>query len=389
MAESGNPSWLRRAGAYLGFRGAPAQTSLGVGEGTVGAEFRAAPAPTAPARPSLSTITVDTALGIGAVYRAVSVIVGSVTAMELAVFRGEKEITAPALVRQPNVNDTSDAFIEETVWSLATYGNAYWRLYGDPVTSMKVLDPNTVSAVMDLDTGRVDYYIDGRQVKPSQIKHLKLMRKPGSALGLGPIQAAKDELTGALRLRQFADNWFDTAEVPTGVLETDLVLSPQESAQFSEAWRKFIKEHGVPVLSQGLKYKPIHLKPAEAQFLEAQQASVVSIARLFGVPSMHLLAEVTGTSNTYVNQQELNLIFLQTTLSRYMREIETAFSSLLPGRAVVKFKEEGLLRLDSRALWEMRKTQHEIGARTVNEIRALDGFDPLPEPAAGTEGGTA
>lgn len=362
---------MRRAGEYLGLLSPNTPVSNAL------VRARSADAVTAPARSNVATVTVDTALGIAAVYRAVSVIVGAVSAMELAAFRGEKELATPALVRRPNLDSTGSGFIEETVYSLATHGNAYWRLYGDPVSSMRVLDPSTVSAVLDVDNDRTHYYIQGAEVPANRIKHLQLMRRPGKATGLGPIQAATSELTGALRLRSFADQWFDTAEVPTGVLQTDMSLSPQESAEFAEAWRQFIKEHGVPVLSQGLKYTPIHLNPAEAQYLEAQTASVVAIARLFGVPSMHLLAEVSGNSMTYANQQELNLMFMQTTLSRYMREIESAFSSLLPGRQEVRFKEEGLLRLDSRATWDIRRTQIEVGARTVDEIRALDGLDPL------------
>lgn len=346
-------------------------------------EVRATTVPTAPARPNISSVSVDTALGIGAVYRSVFILVASVAQMEMGVYRAGKEISTPALVKNPNVNDTASGFVQETVWSLACYGNAYWRLYrrdaNSPVESIKVMDPKEVTWVEDPDTGKVDYWYEGKRLQPHQVKHLKLMRRPGQVSGLGPIQAAQSELIAFVYLRNFADQWFDISGVPTGTLTTDMVLGAEESAAFAEAWKEFLRTHGgTAVLSQGLKYEPLSVKPAEAQFLEVYQNAVVNIARLFGVPSTYLLAEIGGTSNTYVNQQEINLIFLQTTLTRYMTEIEDALSSLLPRGQKVEFKEEGILRMSLELKTKIQKTQVESGLRSINEVRAADFLDPLP-----------
>lgn len=373
------PGFLRRTAENLGLVTSDYST------GVAAVRETSSTAPVPPARPTAMTITPETALGIGAVYRSVSIIIAAVSSMDLGVFRGPREIATPALVRRPNVTDSTENFVQETVASLATHGNAFWRVTrataGAAPSSLAVLDPERVTVVQDPDTYVRTYYVHGAEVPPSRIRHLQLMRRPGQAKGLGPIQAATGELTGALLLRKFADEWFDTREVPTGFLTTDLVLSPQESEEFSKSWKRFIKENGVPVLSQGLSYNHLRVKPAEAQFLEVQRASVAAIARLFGIPAMHLLAEVEGTSNTYLNLEQANLVFLQSTLSRYMTEIETALSDLLPGRARVRFKTEGLLRLDASTLWKVRKIQHETGARTTDEIRAEDGLEPSPTPA--------
>jgi len=375
MTEHG---FWRRAGVYLGL----------VDDGPGPSQTRAAGTGSTPPSRAVTadTITVDTALSIGAVYRAVSILVGSVGQLEWRVLRSGVEVpTLPALARNPNVNDTRSGFVEETVYSLACHGNAYWRLQrssaGAQVQNITVMDPALVTVVLDPETGKVTYGYAGREIPAYQIKHLRLMRRPGHAEGLGPIQAARGELQAAMRLRRFADTWFDTAGVPTGSLTTDMVLSPEESKEFAQAWKRFLAENdGVAVLSQGLKYAPVHIKPAEAQFLEVQAASVVAIARLFGVPAMHMLAEQNGTSNTYLNLEQANLVFLQTTLARYMTEIENALSDLLPRGQKVQFIEEGLLRMDSKVLWDVRKIQLDSGARTLDEIRAADGLKALPAP---------
>lgn len=377
MEASTRPGFWHRTGVALGWVSpSPEPAQVRAASGSIAA----------PARDTSPAVTVETALSIGAVYRAVSIIVGSVSQMDLTVVRrGKRMDRLPALIRTPNVYDTQTGFVEETVYSLATRGNAYWRLRrsspAEPVQSIDVMDPSLVSVNLDQDTGRIAYGYNGRELARHEIKHLRLMRRPGHAEGLGPIQAATGEIAAALRLRRFADTWFDSAGVPTGTLSTDMVLSPQESAEFADAWKAFLKEHdGVAVLSQGLKYAPVHIKPAEAQFLEVQKESVVAVARLFGIPVMHMLAEQSGTSNTYLNLEQANIVFLQTTLARYMTEIENALTDLLPAGQRVQFAEEQLLRMDSKSRWDVRKIQLDTGARSVDEIRAEDNLEPLPEP---------
>lgn len=335
-----------------------------------------------PARPTMLEITPESALGIGTVYRSVDIITTTVASLELGVYRNGIELATPPIIRSPDVNQTASHFVQETVWSLALYGNAYWKVYGsDPKNpaSLEVLDPNSVTVTTDEKTGKKVYWIGNDKFDARYIKHLKLQRRPGQLLGVGPIQCAKSELTAALKLRQFADNWFDVSGVPTGVLTTDMQLNPQQAKDFAAQWNEFIKTGGgTVVLSAGLSYEAIRLKPAEAQFLEIQQANNVNIARLFGIPTMHLNVEMGGTSMTYMNLEQTNILFIQNTLVRYMNEIEEALSDFLPRGQRVQFKEEGLLRSDTVTKWKVLETQVGVGYTSGNELRAAEGKAPLP-----------
>lgn len=336
-----------------------------------------------PARTDVPFMSPDLALSIGAVYRSVSIITTSVSQMSLGVYRDDVELKTPTIIKQPNVNDTQTAFIEETVYSLAAYGNAYWRVFGDPIANVVVLDPNSVTITEE--SGRRKYWVGTTEVPSNQIRHMKLFRKPGQLKGFGPIQQGQSELIAALKLRRFADNWFGGSSIPTGMLTTDQVLSPQEAKEFAEAWTRFINDNGgTAVLSQGMTYDYLSIKPAEAQFLEIQMAQVNAIARLFGVPAVLLGSGLEGTSTTYVNAQELNIQFLQTTLVKYMNEIENAFSTLLPRGQTVEFKEDSLLRMNTVMQVDVQEKQIAAGLRTANEIRKTEGLPPLatPKPVA-------
>lgn len=344
----------------------------------------AQPAPVPPTRdPATLAVTVDAALSVGAVYRAISVIVTSVSQMALTVYRQGLEVkTLPSLVRQPNVNDTQSGFVEESVFSLAAHGEAFWHLHragpGEAVSSITVLDPQRMLVVED-GLGKVEYHFDGREIPRWRMHHLRLMRRPGTVKGLGPIQAARDEIAALIRLRAFAAKWTDPAGVPLGYLTTDLILSPDESAEFAEAWTRFLDEHGgIGVLSQGLDFKYVGANPAEAEFTSLNNAAVTNIARLFGIPAFYLLAPIEGSSMTYANLEQANLQFMQGTLSRYMNEIENALTTLTPRGQEVRFKEADLLRLDSKTLWETRKTMVDLGYTSGAELRADDGKAPIP-----------
>lgn len=360
------------------------------------AEVRASGTPSAgvvpPVREDISGITPDVALGIGAVYRSVSVITSAISQMGIGVYRNNLEIPTPTIIKQPNVNESQRAFIKQTVWSLATHGNAYWRVYGEypNIQNLEVLDPNAVTVVRE--NGGNKYWIGNESIPASRIKHLRLEQAPGAVKGYGPIQRGQSELIGALRLRNFADNWFGISGVPQGVLTTDQVLNGDEAKAFADAWNEFIKNNGTAVLSQGMRYELLNLKPADAQFLEIQQSKTVAIARLFGVPATLLSSGNEGISNTYSNQQELFMQFLQTTLVDYMNEIEDALSSLLPRGQEVNFKEDSFLRMNTTLETQVAVAQVEAGLITPNEWRAGKGLPALPNgdkaPNSGNGSGT-
>lgn len=337
-----------------------------------------------PLRESIGAISVDTAMSISAVYRSVSIITSSISQMPLAVYRDGIAIKTPTLIKQPNIDESQRAFVKKTVWSLVTNGNAYWRVYGDypAIQNLEVLDYNAVSVATE--NGKVKYWVHGKEVAAKYIKHLRLEQRPGVAVGIGPIQRGQAELIGALRLKNFQDNWFGIAGIPSGILTTDQTLSTAQQNQYAVAWNEFINTHGTAVLGNGMRYEHLSLKPAEAQFQEVMQAKTTGIARLFGVPATLLASGNEGTSNVYMNNQELFLTFLMTTLTDYMNEVEDAFSSLLPRGQEVSFKEDALLRMNSSLEVEVQSKQIESGLRTANELRAAAGLPPLstPKPVA-------
>lgn len=337
---------------------------------------------TPPSRSSVRLVTPERALTIPTIYRAVQIHQTAVSQLSLNVERAKPLDETPSIIRQPSLSMHRSAFLAVTVGAMALNGNAFWKVQRGPtgeVIDLDPLDPTQVTVITTpLGQKRLSY--KGQEYSPSDIAHLQLMRRTGSTYGLGPIQAAQTELVGATDLRDFAGNWFQNSGVPSGVLKTDTPLTETQVDEYRKRWDK-TADGGTRVLGHGLSYSPISVSPKDAQWLEAQNFNVTQVARLMGVPASLLLASVEGTSETYQNVEQEWIGYVRFSLMAYLREIEEAFTHLLPRGQVVRFNIETLLRSDTKSRYEAHKIALEAGWTTVNEVRAIEGMRPLiPEP---------
>jgi HK97 family phage portal protein len=337
-----------------------------------------------PPRDSAGEVTASTAVGLDAVFRAVQIVSTGVSQLTLDAYRGGAALdgkAAASWLAKPNVDESLSAFLTQSATSLALSGNAFWRVYrsakSGEIVNLRVLPAGEVMVTVNRDREVTGYHYRGEALAPRQIRHLQYLRRPGEPRGLGPIQAAQQRLRGAVDLDAFAGEWFGTAGVPTGVLSTDQFLTPEQAEQWRDQWHEAQRERGTAVLGAGLGYETINISPKDAQFIESQQFSTTALARLFGIPANLMLAVVEGNSMTYQNVAQADLSFLRWTLSTYTREIEEAFTSLLPRGQLARFNLDAILRPDTAERYTAHKTALEAGFLTVNEVRAIEGYQPL------------
>ncbi|SPZ41625.1 phage portal protein [Rhodococcus wratislaviensis] len=305
--------------------------------------------------------------------------------MDLQVFRDGKLLKTPPIVANPIDEESQTSFVQQIVHSLALWGNAYVKVYGDPVSSVEVLDPDTVVVSRDELTGKVQYWLNGKLQPKGKIRHLKFERMPGALLGHGPLQGCAGELKAAQQLDAFQQTWFNTDGIPKGILTSTTNVNAAQQKQLIEAFEAFIKDHKNVLLPLGIKYETLAVKPIELQYVDVAEANIRNIARIFGIPAANLLTAIEGTSMTYTNYVESNMQFMQNTLSRYMNEIEDFLSSLLPRGQKVQFNEEMLLRMSPEKAWTIIKTKVDIGYTSGDELRAEEGKKPLPKPVVKSE----
>lgn len=335
-----------------------------------------------PPRSASSGVTTNDALSLASVYRSVSIISTAMKQLGIHTYRDDVKTTStPIWIRQPDIKQTRETWIESTVNSLALSGNAYWLVDRNPrgeVVNLQVLNPFNVIIQTDDYGNPSSYFYNGTTTYPlDRVQHLALMRVPGNVYGLGPIQAAQKELLNAKDTRDYASAWFNDSGVPSGVLRSDQMLSPDQAAAAKEAWNLTAgAKNGVAVLGNGITYTPMYLNPKDAMFIESQAWNVQQIGRLFGIPANMLMASVDGNSMTYTNMEQEQMAFVRYTLSQYIIEIESNMSALLPRGTVAKMNVESLLRSDTLTRYQAHQIAIAAGWLTIDEVRAIEDLPP-------------
>jgi HK97 family phage portal protein len=331
-----------------------------------------------------TSVGVNEALTLTAVYRSIQIIATPISKMPMQTFRYatglEVPVENPVLVNKPNFNESKRDFLFQTVVSMALDGNAFWlKSYGSngQVNNLTLVPSSAVTIRLVNGVKYYDYQLN--QDTPvatttTDIQHLKLFSRVGYLRGLGPIDACNKDIASALELRNFASNWFSAGGIPTGILKTDKPIGAEDANEITERWHTKQSERKVAVLGQGFEWQTVQLNPKDALFTDVQSQQVQAIARLFGIPARLLLTGVDGSSDTYSNLQDESQTFYRHTIMAYTDAISDALSECLPRGTRCEFNFEGLFKADMANRFNMYETAIRAGFMTTDEVRKKEGL---------------
>jgi HK97 family phage portal protein len=347
-------------------------------------------------RPVAAGVAVNTtsAMQHSAVWACVNLIAGSISTLPLAAYRrGERDPLPdlPPILRAPSAGWTLPDFLYATLQSLLTDGNAYGLIVdragaGLLPAQVELLAPHRVGVTVP--EGRLTYRVDGREVDPATIWHVKAFCTAGNVLGLSPIGHARQAIGLGQGAELYAAKLFGESAIPSGVLTSDQRISGQDARDLKELWKAYHQGHrDIAVLGGGARFQPITIPPEEAQFLETTRANVATVARYFGVQP-ELIGGESGGSLTYANVEQRALDFLTFGLRPWLVRMEAALSALLSSTTTVKFNAAALVRTDLLTRYQAHESAIRAGWKLRSEVRELEdlapvaGIDNQPPPAA-------
>lgn len=348
-------------------------------------------------------VNTNTALGVPAVLRAITLLSGAVASLPLKVYRKTDDGRIPAtghpvdrlLQRAPNPMQTPFVFKELIMNHLLTAGNFYAFIERDQSNRPAALwpmDPNRVTVEQDAKTGTISYKVDttqGQQVlKPADVLHVLGMTLDGIR-GVSPVTLARESIGGAIAELKHGHSFFKNGAAVSGVLQHPGHLGPEAAETLRKSWRE--KYTGtdnagkVAVLEEGMTFQPVALSNKDSQWLESRQVTVLDVARIFGVPPA-LLGHLEKAS--YSSQEAQNLEFLTHSLRPWLTRIEQALERSLLGdpNHYCEFTTGDLLRTNLKDRYDAYRTALAAGFMTVNEVRklenlpAVEGGDTLFRP---------
>jgi HK97 family phage portal protein len=331
------------------------------------------------------------ALSWPAFLRGLTYVCGTVGMLPVTAYRGTDVVDPqPAILRQPDPNQTPMAFWAGVVESLVLYGNSINIItstdrYGFPAT-LKPIHP-TLAAVrfqgnpMSPLIGA--WYVAGEFYDPSQIWHIKShWGRAGWPLGRGIMDLNGDAIAIGLALQSYAASYFNAGGMPTGVLQIHRPEITQAQAdQAKQAWMsKYSGVSSIAVLNELTTFTPVSFRPVDSQMVESRQFSLIDAANLFQLPASKFGAAVANPYKTAVMEEVQSR---NDGVVPWINLLEEATSiELLPRGQHVQWDVTASLRADP--LSEAQAYQAALGGpgptsawMLVDEVRARNNMDPM------------
>jgi HK97 family phage portal protein len=349
----------------------------------------------APTSVSGVNVSPEGAFKVAAIFAAVRVISETIASLPIEVHRKrdgkllEDHPLAMVLGEVPNDENTAFELREYQITNLCIRGNSYNQVVRNGLGSVVEVNPLN-SAYMHVDRNAsgslvFDYQEPGnsRVFGESSMWRIRGLSKDG-VLGMSPILEGRDSVGLAIAMERFASQLFSNGATPNGVLEFPSKLEPEQienlRSQFQKHHTGVANAHKPMILESGMEYKPISMNAEESQFLESRKQQILEIARWFRVPP-HMLFDLDRA--TFSNIEHQSIEFLRDTIRPWLVRLEQTIARDLMAtperrRIAVTHNTDSLLRADMLSRAEAYTEQINAGWRTRNEIRALEGLEPIP-----------
>lgn len=364
------------------------------------------------------SVNEDSAIGLTAVFRAVSIISGTIAGLPLRAFRtlsdGTRERVDGTLVDRlsgPGGPYTQFEWTELVMVHLLLHGNAYLQHIkngaGATVGLLPIL-PSAVSVRPIQTAEELARYggpdgtfrkwfeislADGsrRELTCDELTHIPALGTDGLR-GLSPIEAHRQALGTGIAGDRAAARLFGSGLLLGGLVSGDEGLQREDAeealAQLKAKMAGADHAGDIAFINAQLKFTPWSIPPQDAQFVESRVHQVEEVARIFGVPP-HLLGQTEKQTSWGTGVSEQNRGLARYTLMPWTSRIEQRLSLLLSRPVICEFDYAGLLQGAPEVEIPLLLSQVEGGLLTMDEARRIRNLPPLPagapDPASNPE----
>jgi HK97 family phage portal protein len=394
----------------------PANTSLSIADPTLAALF------TPGGLVDLSGVSVGetSALGLSALYRALSLISGTLASLPLNSLRAT---TGEKWEKVPSVFDDPDGPDEQTVFEWKETAFLHQLLHGKAgclkvrneaggLVRLPLVHPLSFYVEQPsleqqrdpakMPVGGVWFQVsldDGSQVR---MDARDFWYAPGPSLGgqvgIGLLTYARQSLATGIAADKAAGKVFSSGALISGLATPDdegLDISediPQIRAELNRNVLGHENAGTIALVNRRLKFTPWTMTAQQAQFLESRQFQIEEISRWTGVPP-HLLMQTDKQTSWGTGVDEQNRGLSKFVLGHWANRFEQRASRLLARPRKCEFDFSGLERPNFAVELDLDLKQVAAGVMTKDEYRAKRGWDALPKldpaevnPDTGEEG---
>ncbi len=342
-------------------------------------------------------ITPESALRVSALLACVRLKSETLASLPWHVYRrlpgGGKEIADIPLEvvinRQPNDWQSSFEFRELMHSWVLLWGAAFARIRSGSrgsVTSLEPLHPSRMT-VRRLQNGRLRYHYSDpntgsqTQLRQDQVFAIRYLTQDG-VNWYTPTSLSQETIALARAAEIHSASFFGNGARPGVILETANPLKPEIMnslrRQWDDAYGGARNGNKTALLPHGITLKTVSGESnVAAQLLETRRFEVEEIARAFRVPPS--MIGVDGSSYNSLEQQSRDFVTYSLTpdLQRWdgaaTRDLVADDDNFYTG-----FDTSALLQADSEAKAKYIRELWSMGVLSINEIRGMEGLNPLP-----------
>ena len=333
-----------------------------------------------------------TSLMLSAFYNGVNQLSNDIAKLPKAVYKKDQdqinrfsEHPVNYLISQ-RPNDLMNAF---DFWKIIEYskivkGNAYAEIIRNKVsgqiTSLIFRYADEVSIYKNNE--KLFYKHNGRIIAGEDMLHFKGFTFDG-IVGVGVITFAAKQLGISLDSQTFQQEVYKDRGLGYGVIESELSVNPQNKKMLEDGFASKMasgSKFRVPMLDEGMKYKPISITPVESQFLETNKNGVIEVCRWLNI-APHKLKELGNANYSNIYQQSIEHVqdsVLPSVVANEQELNNKLFDKKEAGVVYTKFNINALLRGDLQMKKEYYTASINFGWMSPNEVRALEDLNPMP-----------
>jgi HK97 family phage portal protein len=342
------------------------------------------------------TVSEWKALNLSAVYRAASLVSGTIASLPLRALREQDGRTdrVRSWLDNPSgdpVGSTQFEWIETLVLHLIFHGNVYLlklRNGAGAVVGAQLLHPLAVTVerapvlggkTFTVEVEKADGSTQRRVFDAEDVEHIVGPHSDG-VKGLSFLAVAANSIGTTIAADKSAATSFKNGA------SFSTLVTPEEDITADEA--QTIKDSltakmsgptnagGMAVINRKLKLSPWSMSLQDAQFLESRQFQIEEIARWFGVPP-HLLMQTEKQTSWGTGVEEQNRGLARHTLMPITSRIEQRLTRLLSGNQKAEFDYKGYLKPAPKDEINLLILQVNSGLLTLNEAREIQNMPPL------------
>lgn len=283
------------------------------------------------------------------------------------------------LTISPCAGLTGMEYWEATVGHLLLQGNAYAeKLFIGP--RLVGLRPLFNVTPRHRDDGRFDYHVNERGgsyvLPPEKVFHARGFGG-GDGMGMSAIKFGVQSFGSALAADETAGSVFSNAMMPSGVIESDQSLTPDQRDQLMQMLSTYAgssRAGKLMALEAGLKYRQLQMNPEDAQLLETRRFQVEDVCRWFGTPPVVIGHASQGQTMWGSGVEAIMLAWQRMGINPLLRRLETRIvKDLIPEgqrrRWFVEWNREAMLQMDSKAKGDFLSKMVASGIMSSDESR--------------------